>query len=232
MSAIALIPAHNEADRIGATVSAVLGVRGIERVLVIDDGSTDDTAGCARAAGAEVVRLDDNRGKGGALQAGLALIGSNRDVVVFLDADLGASASEAGVLLEPVLRGQADMTIAMLPAPARRGGFGLVKWLARTGIRALCGFEARAPLSGQRALSPAAVSVATPLARGFGVEVALTVHVRRAGGRILEVPTSMEHAATGRDLAGFAHRGRQFAAVAVTLARLALVRQSATRIGG
>ncbi|MDP2300742.1 MAG: hypothetical protein Q8M55_08535, partial [Actinomycetota bacterium] len=58
------------------------------------------------------------------------------------------------------------------------------------------------------------------------VEVALTVRVSRAGGRVLEVPTTMRHAATGRDLAGFLHRGRQFVAVAVSLARLALERQS------
>jgi hypothetical protein len=58
--------------------------------------------------------------------------------------------------------------------------------------------------------------------------VALTVRVARAGWTIVEVQTAMRHVATGRDLAGFVHRGRQFVAVARTLVGLALERQSST----
>jgi hypothetical protein len=100
----------------------------------------------------------------------------------------------------------------------------LVKGLARRGIRTLSGFEATAPLSGQRALSRHAWMAATPFARGYGVEVALTVRAASAGQRLLEVPTTMGHAATGRDIAGFAHRGRQFVQVGLALVRLAFDR--------
>ncbi|MBN2848972.1 MAG: glycosyltransferase family 2 protein, partial [Coriobacteriia bacterium] len=217
MSVIALIPAHNEADRIGATVSAASGVRGIDRVIVIDDASADGTAALARNTGAEVIELTENLGKGGALQAGLDAVAADADIVVLLDGDLGQTAEQAWLLLAPVLAGDAAMTIATLPRPAGSGGIGLVKGLARAGIRALSGYEPIAPLSGQRVLSRAAWEAATPFARGYGVEVALTVRVARAGLRIAEVPTEMTHAATGRDIAGFAHRGRQFLQVAGAL---------------
>lgn len=231
MSVIALIPAHDEAGRISATVTATLGVPGVDRVLVIDDASSDATADLAREAGAEVLRLPKNLGKGGALQAGLDSVAEAADVVLLLDADLSSSAAEATVLLEPVLAGQADMTIATLPRPPRSGGFGLVKGLARWGIRELSGYEPTAPLSGQRALSRAAWKAATPFATGYGVEVALTVRAARAGIRLLEVPTSMGHAATGRDIAGFKHRGRQFVHVAGALVRLARELRQEPKVG-
>jgi len=224
VSVIALIPAHDEAARIADTVQATRSVDTIDRVVVIDDASTDGTGDVAREAGAEVLALDVNRGKGGALQAGLDAVADTADVIVLLDGDLGATAAQAGLLLQPVLDGSADMTIATLPRPAGSGGFGLVKALARTGIKALSGYEATAPLSGQRALSREAWQTATPFARGYGVEVALTVKAAKAGLRIMEVPTSMGHAATGRDVAGFMHRGRQFVHVAAALVRLAMRR--------
>jgi glycosyltransferase involved in cell wall biosynthesis len=135
VSVVALIPAHNEAQRIGATVAAARSVPSIDRVLVVDDDSSDETVALARDAGAEVLALESNLGKGGALQAGLDAVGQDADVLVLLDGDLGSTASEAGLLIEPVLAGVADMTIATLPRPPRSGGFGLVKGLARFGIR-------------------------------------------------------------------------------------------------
>ncbi len=220
MSVIALIPAHNESERIAATVAAARAVPGIDRVLVIDDASTDGSADIARGAGAEVLALKTNLGKGGALQAGLDSVAEEADIVLLLDGDLGETAGQAGLLLGPVADGSADMTIATLPRPAGSGGIGLVKGLARAGIRALSGYEPVAPLSGQRALNRAAWSAATPFARGYGVEVALTVKAARDGMRIAEVPTDMAHAATGKDIAGFTHRGRQFVQVAGALWRL------------
>lgn len=220
MSVIALIPAHNESERIAATVAAARAVPGIDRVLVIDDASTDGSADIARGAGAEVLALTTNLGKGGALQAGLDSVAEDADIVLLLDGDLGETAGQAGLLLGPVADGSADMTIATLPRPAGSGGIGLVKGLARAGIRALSGYEPVAPLSGQRALNRAAWSAATPFARGYGVEVALTVKAARDGMRIAEVPTDMAHAATGKDIAGFTHRGRQFVQVAGALCRL------------
>jgi len=224
VNVVALIPARNEAERVAATVRAVCSIPAVSRVIVIDDASTDATADEARRAGAEVIANPQRLGKGGALDAGLAAA-ADADALVLLDADLGESASEASRLLEPVLSGTADMSIATFPPPERPAGFGLVKGLARWGIRVLGrGIETTAPLSGQRALGPRAWRAVTPFALGYGVEVALTVRAARAGLTVVEIPTSMTHRATGRDAAGFAHRGRQFLHVARALLRLAFER--------
>ena len=221
MDIAVLIPAHNEAETVGATVAAARAIEGVTRVVVVDDASSDDTALLAEEAGAKVVRLAFNVGKGAALDAGASRVAA-ADIVLLLDADLAEAASQGAFLLAPVLSGTADMSIATFPRPAGKAGFGLVKGLARWGIARMGqGFEAQAPLSGQRALTREAFEIARPFAFGYGVEVALTVRVLRAGLRVVEVPTTMSHAATGRDVAGFVHRGRQFVHVCLALVRLA-----------
>lgn len=216
----ALIPARDEAAAIAATVCAALGIPGVTRVIVIDDGSQDDTDQLAEKAGAKVVRLHGSHGKGAALEAG-ARRAEDADIVLLLDGDLGKSASQGAFLLAPLLADTADMTIAAFPRPAGKAGFGLVKSLARFGISRLGGeFDAEAPLSGQRALTRSCLATVRPFSAGYGVEVGLTVRALRAGFRLTEVPTTMSHSATGRDLKGFVHRGRQF--VHVSLALLAL----------
>jgi len=230
MSTVVLIPAHQEAERITATVTAARTIAGVDRIVVIDDASSDGTADLAAAAGAEVVRLSANVGKGAALDEGLQRVRGDADVLLLLDGDLAASASQGALLLAPVLEGRADMTVAAFPRPAGKAGFGLVKGLARFGIRLLGGeagraFAAAAPLSGQRAMTRSCWEVVTPFAFGYGVEVALTVRALRAGFRVEEVVTTMSHDATGRDVAGFTHRGRQFLHVARAILRLALERR-------
>jgi len=224
VSVIALIPAHDEAARIADTVQATRSVDTIDRVVVIDDASTDGTGDVAREAGAEVLALDVNRGKGGALQAGLDAVADTADVIVLLDGDLGATAAQAGLLLQPVLDGSADMTIATLPRPA-----GVRRLRTREGVGAYrhqgaLRLRGHSPALGTARFIAGAWQTATPFARGYGVEVALTVKAAKAGLRIMEVPTSMGHAATGRDVAGFMHRGRQFVHVAAALVRLAMRR--------
>jgi glycosyltransferase involved in cell wall biosynthesis len=224
MIVVAVIPARDERATIAATVRAAAAVAGVTRVLVVDDASSDGTAEEARAAGADVAVLAANVGKGAALEAGLAAAGTF-DVVLLLDADLADSAAEASALLAPVTAGEADMAVALIPHQRGSGGFGFVKRLASRGIRRLgSGFEAQAPLSGQRALNAAAADAVRPIGFGFGAEVAMTVRALRAGLRVVEVPAAMTHRATGRDLAGFSHRGRQF--VEVRRALRALARES------
>ena len=207
-------------------MAAAREIPGVTRVVVVDDGSADDTAEIAEAAGAKVVRLVFNVGKGAALEAGASRV-SDADIVLLLDGDLAETAGEAAALLAPVLDGEADMSVAAFPRPAGKAGFGLVKGLARWGIARMGGgFRADAPLSGQRAMTGACFEVVRPFASGYGVEVALTVRALRQGLRIVEVPTTMAHAATGRDVAGFVHRGRQFVHVSIALVRLAFERDT------
>lgn len=215
MSLAAIIPAKDEAERIAATVHAVRDL-GAE-VVVVDDGSCDETARLARAAGATVVRHRRNRGKAAALTTGLAQVGM-ADQVLFVDADLGESAEAVGVLVPPVADDEADMTIAVLPPQGPGGGHGFVVRLARNGIRRLTGWEATQPLSGMRCLNSAALQAGSPLAAGWGVEVGLTVDVLQAGLRVREVPCDLQHRVTGSDWRGQVHRAAQYRDVARALA--------------
>jgi glycosyltransferase involved in cell wall biosynthesis len=223
-----VIPARNEADRIHATVAGAAGLPGVDLVIVVDDGSADDTAGLAGHAGATVLRHSRGRGKGAAMETGAEAVrmleatdappsGRARHLL-FLDADLGATAAAAGPLTEPVRAGEADMTIAVFTERVRQGGHGLVVGLSGTGIERATGWRPAQPLNGQRCLTRAAFEAARPLAAGFGVETALTIDLLKAGMRVTEVEVPLAHRATGNDWRSQVHRARQFADVARALA--------------
>ncbi|MFL5799777.1 MAG: glycosyltransferase [Actinomycetota bacterium] len=199
--------ARNEEDRVGDTVAALRSIEGVGRVVVADDGSTDATASAARDAGATVVRSERNRGKGEALAAGVAAAGE-ADVVLLADGDLGASAAELARVLRPVVEGRADLAVAVPPRPPV-GGLGLVRRAASALVRASSGHRTDVPLSGQRAVTAECLAACRPLAHGFGVDAGMVADAARLGFRVVEVPAAITHRFTGRDLAGFRHRGRQ-----------------------
>lgn len=205
---VALVPAHDESDRIAATVRALTGLPAITEVVVVDDGSSDGTASAALAAGATVLRVGRRLGKGGAMEGALRRM-PPADVWLFADGDLAGNAGALAPVLEAVLAGRADLAVAAF-GPQSGGGLGVVKRCAAGAIRALSGFRATQPLSGQRALTAGALRACRPLARGFGVETAMTIDAARAGLRIEEVAAPrLSHRVTHRDLRGFVHRGRQ-----------------------
>ncbi|HEY6794278.1 MAG TPA: glycosyltransferase [Kineosporiaceae bacterium] len=219
-----VVPAKDEAERVGRTVRALGGIPQLRHVVVVDDGSVDATARRAAQAGAHVVRHPRNRGKAAALTTGAdrvarldAEAGLAPSLLLFVDADLGESAAATGALVEPVRVGDADMTVAVLPPP-RGGGHGFVGRLARAGIRRATGFPATQPLSGMRCLTRTAFEVARPLAPGWGVETALTIDLLTAGFRVVEVPCELRHRVTGRDWRSQLHRARQFRDVARAIA--------------
>ena len=193
-----LIAARGEEERIAATVASLRRAFPDAEVIVADDGSRDGTAAAAGEAGAVVLALPA-RGKGQALSAAERAAPPGR--LLLVDADLEGD-------LTPLLESDADLAIA---AFARRsgGGFGLAKRAGRALVRLRSGYEPREPLSGQRALSPAARQACFPLAPGFGCEVRMTIDAVRAGLSVEEPELELAHRATGRDPAGFAHRGWQ-----------------------
>jgi Glycosyl transferase family 2 len=206
-----LVAARDEEAVIDQTVRQLRGAFPDATVVVADDGSVDGTAAAADAAGAAVLRLP-RLGKGQALSL------AERQVppgpVLLCDADVLGD-------LRPLVEAEADLAIGTF-AERRGGGFGLAKGVARALVHGRSGFAPREPLSGQRALSPAARRACFPVAAGFGAEVRLTIDAVRAGLTVRELELPLSHRATGRDLHGFAHRGRQLLAALLACAPLAV----------
>ncbi|HWP32709.1 MAG TPA: glycosyltransferase [Solirubrobacterales bacterium] len=220
-----IVAARNEADRVAETVRALRGAFPAAAIWVADDASEDGTAEVAMAAGAQVVSRRRPHGKGANMTAAAeAALSANPapELVLLCDGDLGASASNLQPLLAAVAAGECDLAVA---AFSRRlgGGFGIALGFARWAIRRLCDFEAAAPISGQRALRAGVLRATLPFASGYGMELGMTVDAVRAGYRVAEYELDLSHRATGRNLAGFAHRTRQL----VDFARAYLARRRA-----
>jgi glycosyltransferase involved in cell wall biosynthesis len=172
MEVLALIPAYNEEKTIGNVLQTLKQVSLITKIIVVSDGSTDNTVSVAKSYDVEVVELRENLGKGGAMQAGLNSF--KADVVLFLDADLlGLTPQHVHNLLEPVLNDEADMTIGIFD----RGR--IATDLA----------QKMAPyLSGQRALKFSLLEEISDLnVARFGVELALNRYIENSGVRVKEV---------------------------------------------
>jgi GT2 family glycosyltransferase len=216
-----ILPAKDEADRIGATIAAIKSSAFVNRIIVIDDGSTDQTYEIAETLGVEAYRLPRNFGKGYAVNYGISKSILNSDIIVFLDADLGASAKEIDKLIIPVLHNEADVTIAKFPQAQRKGGFGFVKNLARYGVHFYTGQMIYTSLSGQRAFKSDVLEKLGKFPLDYGIEIGMTIDILRKGYRIKEVEVNMTHRETGRDMVGFIHRGKQFYQIFMVLIRKA-----------
>ena len=172
MKIAAVIPAYNEEATVGKIVGTVRRVPEVTDVLVVSDGSVDGTAEAAEMAGARVIRLADNVGKGGAMMTGVK--NTDADIVLFLDADLlGLQPEHILNLLEPVITGQAEMTIGIFESG--RLATDLAQFVAPY-------------LSGQRAVRRSLFDKLPDLdMTRFGVEVALTKFVKTEGIPVKEV---------------------------------------------
>lgn len=205
-----VIPAYNEAVRLGNTLLAVVDYLRESwpdaEVIVVDDGSADDTAAIARSIfndsrslRTSVISYKSNLGKGRAVRLGL--LAARGDVALFSDADLSTPITEAPKLVEPIMSGQYDVTFGSraldrkligVHQPWRReqGGrvFNLAVRLA-TGLPfwdTQCGFKAFR------------MSVCRPLVEAatvdrFGFDVELLYLAFRAGLRLKEVPVRWDH---------------------------------------
>jgi polyisoprenyl-phosphate glycosyltransferase len=172
MDAIAIIPAYNEEKTVGQVIAVLKESPLIKKVIVVSDGSTDNTVDVSKSYGVEVVELSENIGKGGALKAGLD--NSKAEVVLFLDADLiGLTQKHVHNLLEPVMSDQADMTIGIFE-----------KGRIATDLA-----QKMAPhLSGQRALKFSLLEQISDLdVARFGVEVALNRFMESSKIRVKDV---------------------------------------------
>ncbi len=112
MNISAVVPAYNEAARIGAVLRPLVSCPLVDEVIVVDDGSNDGTAEVARKFGVKVIELPENRGKASALDAGVSA--AKNDVLLFLDADLvGLRTEHIERLIEAYRDGEVDMVVGV-----------------------------------------------------------------------------------------------------------------------
>ncbi|MHB9036769.1 MAG: glycosyltransferase family 2 protein [Armatimonadota bacterium] len=164
MKVAAIVPAYNERNRIAVVLDAIKQAQSVDEILVVSDGSTDGTYEFVSAdPDVRVLRLDTNRGKGGAMRAGA--LGTDADVVLFLDADLvGMNGDKVDAIVRPVAQGDADMAIGIFRGG--RGATDLAQFLTPY-------------ISGQRAMRRE-VFLGIPQLDGVrsGVETAITKYFR------------------------------------------------------
>lgn len=175
MKVTAVIPALDEEQTIGAVVAVARGHARVDEVIVVNDGSTDGTSRIAKRAGARVIDLPENHGKAAAMRAGAQA--TDAEWLLFLDGDLiGLTHDHISDLLEPILKGEADMSVGLF----------------RNGRMATDLAQVLAPyLSGLRVLrreTMLALSEDEAEVCRFGIEVALTVDAKKRGARVVEVP--------------------------------------------
>jgi glycosyltransferase involved in cell wall biosynthesis len=206
-----IVAARNEADRIGPTLRALREAFPGAAVWVADDASGDGTAEAAVGSGAQVVSRRRPHGKGANVTAAAeAMLSSTEvpEIVLLCDGDLGESAVALRGLVEAVEAGRCDLAVAAFRVRVG-GGFGIALRFARWAVQRRCGYRANAPISGQRAMRTEVLRKVIPFAKGFGMEIGMTIDAVRAGYRIEELELDLEHRATGRTLGGFLHRGAQ-----------------------
>lgn len=159
MSITCIIPAYNEEKTIGHIIDVLKSTDIINEIIVVSDGSSDNTVNVANEKGVNVIDLQQNVGKGGAMKAGLDRTKS--DIVLFLDADLiGLTPTHIENLIKPVSEGNVPMSIGIF-----------------TGGRKSTDLAQKvAPyLSGQRAIKKELLHTMSDLeVSRFGVELALT----------------------------------------------------------
>lgn len=187
---LALIPAYNESASIGKVIEATRAY--LPDLLVVDDGSQDNTAEVARAAGAEVLVQNPNQGKGAALQAGMDYaVGAGYDAVVTLDADGQHDPAVIPGLLAPLEQGRARISVGSrmgewnqkMPL-IRRLTNGFMSWF----LSKICGQKMEDTQSGFRAIHADVMRSIRLQGRRFDAESEFLIKAARQGHPIAWVP--------------------------------------------
>ncbi len=194
MKILIVIPAYNEELTIG---SVVILSRKYGDVLVVDDGSSDRSSEIAQDSGAKVIRHEKNMGKGKALKTGFEYaLSKGYDVVVTLDGDGQHNPDEIPYLIEPIIRGDAELVIGSryegdskkrIPIYRRLG-----LWILNKGSKVASGIEVDSQ-SGFRAITLNALRKITLEANGYSVETDMLVKAREKGIKLAEVPISIRY---------------------------------------
>lgn len=193
----AIILARDQAPRIAATVRATRSIPGVDLVLVVDDGSTDNTQALARKAGAVVIRHPHKRGRTTCIETAAAVVAMRDDEtleprsLLLLDGGLGSYANAVAPLVATVQEGIADLAIALVDHATPTQG--MAANAARRAIASASDWTPVQPLSRIRCVTREALDAAMPLARGAGLDPAMTLDVLYAGLRVTEVECELRH---------------------------------------
>jgi len=203
MRKAAIVPAYNEAHSIAGVVAELRATQPELEIVVIDDGSTDETAAVARRAGAQVVQLPFNLGIGGAVQTGIEWARRRGcELAVQVDGDGQHDPREIDKLLEPILAGRSDVVVGTRfagegtyrPSVARRIGIGVFAGLVSLIVRQ----RVTDTTSGFRAMNERAIELFAEEYPYDYPEVEATVLIFRHRLRLVEVPVTMRQRETGR----------------------------------
>ncbi len=227
MNLAVVIPALNEAECLPRLIAAIPTLAGCElRVIVVDNGSTDETAPVAKKVGAAVV-TESRRGYGWACNAGVQAAASS-DAIVFLDGDFSSDPAEMPVLLQPLLENRADMVLgsrllsgakqAMLP----HQHFG--NWLTALLMRRLYGLTVT-DLAPYRAVRTDLLNALDLCEMTYGYPTEMIVKAAQQRARIVEVPVSFLPRLAGRSKVSGTVRGAVLSAYLILSTALRYARE-------
>lgn len=217
---VCIVPVYNEEDTIEETIRFLKKIKEVDELVIVNDGSTDNTKEVLnKIDGIITLGYQTNKGKGYAIKHALSNI--NYDYLLLIDGDLKETSSEALKLIKPVIEGKSDITIAKFPEANqmtdKKGGLGIVKGLAKQGVKYFTGKEIDSTLSGQRFYKKEVLEEIKYIPDSYGIEIAMTIQSLNMGFEILEIPVTMSHRYTDRSIKGFVHRGKQFKDILKTL---------------
>lgn len=186
---VAVIPAYNAGRFIGQVVRR--SKKFVDRVIVVDDGSADDTAKAAKAAGAKVVSLKKNAGKANAIRVGVSALAGKADILVLLDADLQHLPEEIPALIRPVRKNECDICIGSrflgdygkMPKHRR-----LTNRMTTLITNALTGYQLTDVQCGFRAIGQRAIAKLKFDGDRYNIETNMVLEAHDAGLRVCEVP--------------------------------------------
>jgi glycosyltransferase involved in cell wall biosynthesis len=205
---LAVIPCLNEGQFISDIVTRAL--KYADRVIVVDDGSTDNTAEAAEKAGAKVIKHGVRRGAGAATRSAFeAAKEYEADILVTLDGDGQHNPDEITQVLAPILHGEADLVIGsrflqpdLIKAPRyRKFGIDVITWLYNFGSKV----KVSDSQSCFRAHSRRLIEAVEITEDGFGFSVQVLIQARRKNFVIREVPVSCIYHLQGSSLNPVAH---------------------------
>lgn len=209
---VCVVPVYNESDLIVNTIENLKKIKYIDEIVVVNDGSTDNTLDVINRLNVKVIDLKRNYGKGYAMAMAIKTL--EYDYIAFIDGDLGDTSIELEKLILPIINGEADVSIARFPnintMTKSKGGFGIVRSFAKKGVYFFTKEETNNSLSGQRVYKKQVIDKIEYIPNNYGIEVAMTIQTINNGFSILEVPVTMKHRYSERNLKGFLHRGGQF----------------------